>query len=80
LNVEITGDDSTVANGQVIMDFGHLVNGCHSNFHAFLAYGHTWNSTSVRGFGLGLYSASISFSTSSSEWQRAIASNVVTAR
>ena len=72
-------DDSTVSNGQEVFDFYHLVNGCHTNFQPFFAYGHTWSSTSINGFGFGPYSASVSFTSSTGSWQNGVAGNIISA-
>lgn len=54
--------------GTLTYSFRPLSSGC---LQAFSKYGHTWASTSVNGVGVGPWSISIQWSTSSSRWEPA---------
>lgn len=66
--------DYNAIHGQEVLSFVGP-SSCVSGVQAFGTYGHTWSSTSLTGFSIGLSSIGIAWSSTSNRWQSAGASS-----
>ena len=55
--------------GDEVISFTHTQTKKCQNVQAYTKYGHSWSSTSLTGFSIGLYSVGMSWSTSSNQWE-----------
>jgi hypothetical protein len=68
--------DYNFYNGSLVYDIGNI--GCGS-IQAFSKYGHDWSSTDITGFGVGPWSLSLQWSSSTHRWEKSSQpSNAVT--